>query len=241
VYVAMVLGAQQQLAMAGVTQQLSEEGAALIGLKGKLVDVDGYLDNWKEAATGSGAAVPAGILNPCSWTGIKCSRLNSSVVSLDLSSMSLTGSLSGPDLGQLKNLVNISVDCNNLTGDLPAEIVTLPFLQYINVSNNNFSNYFPSNFSQLQYLQVCKKIIYEFTSLQLPPTLWIIPTLKNLFLSGLELLQGKYLRCMDHVPAAPVEERNHDLFCIVLSSPSEQCNHFLSEEVLCPLTCFSCL
>jgi hypothetical protein len=163
VYVAMVLAAQQQLAMAAVTQQLSEEGAALIGLKGKLVDVDGYLDNWKEAATGSGAAVPAGILNPCSWTGIKCSRLNSSVISLDLSSMSLTGSLSGPDLGQLKNLVNISVDCNNLTGDLPAEIVTLPFLQYINVSNNNFSNYFPSNFSQLQYLQVWKKIIYKFT------------------------------------------------------------------------------
>ncbi|CAM6033133.1 unnamed protein product [Sphagnum compactum] len=172
-----------QLAMAAVTQQLSKEGAALIGLKGKLVDVDGHLDNWKEAATGSGAAVPAGILNPCSWTGIKCSRLNSSVISLDLSSMSLTGSLSGPDLGQLKNLVNISVDCNNLTGDLPAEIVTLPFLQYINVSNNNFSNYFPSNFSQLQNLQVLDCFNNNFSG-PLPPDLWKIPSLKHLSLAG---------------------------------------------------------
>jgi hypothetical protein len=144
--------------MAAGTQQLSEKGAALIGLKGKLVDANGHLDDWKEAATGSGAAVPAGILNPCSWTGTNCSRLNSSVISLDLSSVSLTGSLSGLDLGQLKNLVNISVDCNNLISDLLAEIVTLP----CNTSNN-FSNYFPSNFSQLRYLQVCKKIICKFT------------------------------------------------------------------------------
>ncbi|CAK9233999.1 unnamed protein product, partial [Sphagnum troendelagicum] len=39
------------------------------------------------------------------------------MISLDLSSMSHTGSLSGLDLGQLKNLVNISVDCNNLASD----------------------------------------------------------------------------------------------------------------------------
>ncbi len=160
----MVLADQQPLAMAAGTQQLSDKGAALIGLKGKLVDADGHLDDWKEAATGSWAAVPAGILNPCSWTGINCSKLNSSMISLDLSSMSLTGLLSGLDLGQLKNLVNISVDCNNLTSDLLAEIVTLP----CNTSNN-FSNYFPSNFSQLQYLQVCKFTLFSFLFFGLCP------------------------------------------------------------------------
>jgi hypothetical protein len=129
-----------------------DEGIALLAIKANLVDPEGHLNDWIPTSNST---------HPyCSWTGITCtsstSLINNSssvIISLNLSSMNLTGSLSS-DLAQLKNLVNISVDSNNFTGDLPAEIVSLPFLQFLNISNNNFSNYFPSNFSHLQYLQV---------------------------------------------------------------------------------------
>jgi hypothetical protein len=51
--------------------------------------------------------------------------------------------------------VNVSLDCNNFTGELPADIVTLSQLRYLNVSTNSFSGVLPSGFSQLQMLQVC--------------------------------------------------------------------------------------
>ncbi len=146
-----VLNIQSLEAMAD-TQLEVNEGIALLAIKANLVDPEGHLNDWIPTSNST---------HPyCSWTGITCtsstSLINDSssvIISLNLSSMNLTGSLSS-DLAQLKNLVNISVDSNNFTGDLPAEIVSLPFLQFLNISNNNFSNYFPSNFSHLQYLQV---------------------------------------------------------------------------------------
>jgi hypothetical protein len=90
--------------------------------------------------------------SPCQWTGVACGN-SSSVVSLNLSNMNLTGVVSS-ELANLKNLVNISLDCNNFTGELPAQLLTLSQLRYLNVSNNGFSGSLPSNFSQLQLLQV---------------------------------------------------------------------------------------
>jgi hypothetical protein len=160
-----ILNIQSLEAMAD-TQLEVDEGIALLAIKANLVDPEGHLNDWIPTSNST---------HPyCSWTGITCtsstSLINNSssvIISLNLSSMNLTGSLSS-DLAQLKNLVNISVDSNNFTGDLPAEIVSLPFLQFLNISNNNFSNYFPSNFSHLQYLQVN---FYVPSSLCLPASL----------------------------------------------------------------------
>ncbi|CAM6041740.1 unnamed protein product [Sphagnum compactum] len=163
------------------TQLEVDEGIALLAIKANLVDPEGHLNDWISTSNST---------HPyCSWTGIACtsstSLINNSssvIISLNLSSMNLTGSLSS-DLAQLKNLVSISVDSNNFTGDLPAEIVSLPFLQFLNISNNNFSNYFPSNFSHLQYLQVLDCYNNNFSG-PLPPDLWEIASLTHLSLGG---------------------------------------------------------
>lgn len=130
----------------------NDEALALVALKATITDPQNHLGDWK--------VVDASTNDPCLWTGVTCGNSSSSssslsmVVSLNLSSMNLTGTLS-PELGRLKNLVTISVDCNNFTGPVPAEITTLSQLQYVNISNNNFSDGLPANFSQLQLLQVC--------------------------------------------------------------------------------------
>ncbi len=135
---------------AAVLGQISNEALALLALKTSINDPGGHLENWVQQQQGGSGGVST---NPCTWTGITCNSNMSSVISLNLSTMNLSGSVSG-DLGNLPNLLNISLDCNNFTGELPPQILSLSALQYFNISNNNFSNPFFSNFSQLQNLQV---------------------------------------------------------------------------------------
>lgn len=126
-----------------------DESQALIALKASMNDPLMHLADWKLAN---------GTTSPCQWTGVTCGN-SSTVVSLNLSNMNLSGVVSS-ELGSLKNLVNISLDRNNFTGELPAELVTLSQLQYLNVSTNSFSFGLPSYFSQLQLLQV--SVSYRF-------------------------------------------------------------------------------
>lgn len=135
---------------AAVLGQISNEALALLALKSSINDPGGHLENWVQQQQGGNGGVST---SPCTWTGITCNSNMSSVISLNLSTMNLSGSVSG-DLGNLPNLLNISLDCNNFTGELPPQILSLSALQYFNISNNNFSNPFLSNFSQLQNLQV---------------------------------------------------------------------------------------
>lgn len=135
---------------AAVLGQISNEALALLALKTSINDPGGHLENWVQQQQGASGGVST---SPCTWTGITCNSNMSSVISLNLSTMNLSGSVSG-DLGNLPNLLNISLDCNNFTGELPPQILSLSALQYFNISNNNFSNPFFSNFSQLQNLQV---------------------------------------------------------------------------------------
>lgn len=135
---------------AAVLGQISNEALALLALKTSINDPGGHLENWVQQQQGGNGGVST---SPCTWTGITCNSNMTSVISLNLSTMNLSGSISG-DLGNLPNLLNISLDCNNFTGELPPQILSLSALQYFNISNNNFSNPFFSNFSQLQNLQV---------------------------------------------------------------------------------------
>ncbi|KAG0570709.1 hypothetical protein KC19_6G182300 [Ceratodon purpureus] len=149
-----------------------DESQALIALKASMNDPLMHLADWKLAN---------GTTSPCQWTGVTCGN-SSTVVSLNLSNMNLSGVVSS-ELGSLKNLVNISLDRNNFTGELPAELVTLSQLQYLNVSTNSFSFGLPSYFSQLQLLQVLD-CFNNFFSGPLPPDLWRISTLQHVSLGG---------------------------------------------------------
>ena len=138
-----------------ISAQIYDESLALLAMKASMSDPLMHLADWKVNGTSS----------PCQWTGVTCGN-SSSVVSLNLSNMNLTGVVSS-ELGNLKNLVNLSLDCNNFTAELPPEIVTLTHLQYLNVSTNSFSGALPSNFSQLQLLQVYPSDLLPFFDIQI--------------------------------------------------------------------------
>lgn len=85
----------------------------------------------------------------CSWVGIEC--LNGRVVSLDLSNMSLYGSVS-PDLSTLDRLTELNLAGNNFSGKF--EIGNLSTLQYLNISNNLFDGGLDWNYSSLKNLEI---------------------------------------------------------------------------------------
>ncbi|KAM5574173.1 leucine-rich repeat receptor protein kinase HPCA1 [Rosa sericea] len=90
--------------------------------------------------------------DPCEdgWDGIGCHNMR--VVSLKLSSMNLTGTLSG-DIGQLSELQILDLSYNKgLTGPLPAEIGSLKKLSNIILVGCSFSGPIPATIGSLQEL-----------------------------------------------------------------------------------------
>lgn len=114
----------------------------------------------------------------CSWVGIKC--LKGRVNSLNLSSMSLYGSIS-PVLSRLDRLIELSLDGNNFTGEL--KIANLSNLQFLNISNNQFSGGLDWDFSSLANLEVFDAYNNNFTSF-LPLDIVSLKKLKHLELGG---------------------------------------------------------
>ena len=74
----------------------------------------------------------------CNWVGITCDSQNSRVKVLNLSSMSLTGTIP-PHIGNLSFLVHLSVRDNHFHGSLPTELVQLRRLEILNLGFNNFT------------------------------------------------------------------------------------------------------
>ncbi|KAK4391239.1 putative LRR receptor-like serine/threonine-protein kinase [Sesamum angolense] len=87
---------------------------------------------------------PMGVFNSwngtfiCSWTGILCSKRHQNrVVSIDLMSQGLVGSLS-PHLGNLSFLRSIVLQNNSFHGQIPEEMGRLRRLEWIEFSNISF-------------------------------------------------------------------------------------------------------
>ncbi|KAF8404788.1 hypothetical protein HHK36_009677 [Tetracentron sinense] len=117
------------------------EYRALLSLKTTIFDdPQSHLESWNVSTS------------HCSWTGVSCDAYRR-VVSLDLSSMNLSGTFS-PDIGQLRNLHNLTVADNIFTGPIPSEISHISGLRQLNLSNNFFNGTFPSQLSRLKYLEV---------------------------------------------------------------------------------------
>ncbi|CAN1222661.1 Protein STRUBBELIG-RECEPTOR FAMILY 8 [Linum grandiflorum] len=76
--------------------------------------------------------------DPCaeSWKGVTCQ--GSSVVSLQISGLGLTGSM-GYLLSDLTSLKTINLARNNLSGNLPYSLSAMASLSYLNVSGNSLS------------------------------------------------------------------------------------------------------
>nr|XP_043612083.1 probable LRR receptor-like serine/threonine-protein kinase At3g47570 [Erigeron canadensis] len=83
----------------------------------------------------------------CNWTGIACSLRDKRVVTLNLWSGGLSGSIS-PAVGNLSFLRELLLNNNSFTGTLPQEVGRLSRLRRLGISNNSLSGEIPSNISR---------------------------------------------------------------------------------------------
>ncbi|GMP39414.1 hypothetical protein CsSME_00010258 [Camellia sinensis var. sinensis] len=141
---------------------------ALIALKRGFEFAEPVLSTWNSS-------------NPtslCSWVGIKCFK--GRVVSLDLSDMSLCGSLSSV-FSCLNKLTELSLAGNNFTGQI--KISNLSNLRVLNISNNQFEGGLDWNYSSLVNLEVFDAYNNNFNAL-LPLGLLSMKKLRYLDLGG---------------------------------------------------------
>ena len=76
--------------------------------------------------------------NPCSdvkrWQGLNCTSncvtIACNVIQIHLSNTNLTGSISS-EISQLKQLIDLKLDFNRLTGTLPTSLFTLQYLKFL--------------------------------------------------------------------------------------------------------------
>ncbi|TKW37949.1 hypothetical protein SEVIR_1G082950v4 [Setaria viridis] len=76
--------------------------------------------------------------NCCMWKGIICDA-DDAVKEISLASMSLEGRISSASLGNLTSMLSLSLSCNSLSGDLPAELLLSRSMVVFDVSFNNLN------------------------------------------------------------------------------------------------------
>ncbi|CAN8284296.1 unnamed protein product [Cochlearia groenlandica] len=88
----------------------------------------------------------------CLWNGVVCNNF-SHVVSLDLSSKNISGQILTSSTFKLPFIQTINLSNNNLTGPIPRDIfaTSSPSLLHLNLSNNNFSSSIPRGFLRNLY------------------------------------------------------------------------------------------
>ncbi|XP_021287625.1 MDIS1-interacting receptor like kinase 1-like isoform X2 [Herrania umbratica] len=88
----------------------------------------------------------------CNWIGVTCGSNHQRVTTLDLSNMSLVGTVP-PHLANLSFLSQLNIRFNHFHGSLPMELANLSSLKYINFGYNNFQGEIPSWFASFTQLQ----------------------------------------------------------------------------------------
>ncbi|XP_017978270.1 PREDICTED: receptor-like protein 12 [Theobroma cacao] len=117
----------------------------------------------------------------CSWIGVTCGSNHQRVITLDLTNMSLIGTIP-PHLGNLSFLSHLNIRFNHFHGSLPMELANLSSLEYINFGHNNFSGEIPlwfDSFTQLQRLLLYNNCFSDV----IPSSLGSLSNLEELILS----------------------------------------------------------
>jgi hypothetical protein len=114
---------------------LASDRAALLALR---VAVKGRLLLWKVTDA-----------TPCNWTGVRC--LEERVTELRLPGTGLAGPLP-LGIGNLTQLITLSLRANALTGPIPPDFANLAFLQNLFLQNNFFSSEIPGFMYDMQSL-----------------------------------------------------------------------------------------
>ncbi|KAG8373812.1 hypothetical protein BUALT_Bualt11G0064000 [Buddleja alternifolia] len=149
------------------------EYRALLSIKAAITeDPRSALASWDNATT----------TTHCTWHGVTCDPSRRHVTALDISDLSLAGTLS-PDVGHLRFLVNLSAAANSLSGPIPPQIADIPSLRYLNLSNNVFNLTFPAALYRLKNLQVLDIYNNNITG-DFPSQAHLLTNLRHLHLGG---------------------------------------------------------
>ncbi|KAI3792733.1 hypothetical protein L2E82_06621 [Cichorium intybus] len=119
-------------------QFLTSERTTLLGLKQRWSNPPS-LRNWNASSS------------PCNWPGIICNA-NGSVIVLDLMSKGLTGPIP-PFICDLRNLENLILTDNFLTGEFPRVLYNCSKLIEIEIAQNLFVGKLPDDIDRLSGLK----------------------------------------------------------------------------------------
>ncbi|XP_022764259.1 putative receptor-like protein kinase At3g47110 [Durio zibethinus] len=115
---------------------------ALLALKDRLVGGSpGALTSWNAS------------LHFCEWQGVRCGHRYQRVISLNVSSMKLVGSIS-PSIGNLTFLREVNFSRNRLQGSIPRELGHLRRLRLLALGHNNLQGIIPVVLSNCSNFQV---------------------------------------------------------------------------------------
>ena len=150
-------------------KNITIDESALLAFKFSIIS-DPYhmLDNWSTSSSSS----------LCNWAGVTCDLHHGRVKALNLSNMSLVGTIS-PHVGNLSFLVKLDLRGNSFHGQWPQELFQLHRLRLLNLSHNKFDGFIPqsiSNLSKLEYLD-CRS---NFIKGAIPPVIGQLRQLKLL-------------------------------------------------------------
>ncbi|KAL3637731.1 hypothetical protein CASFOL_018179 [Castilleja foliolosa] len=158
-------------AAAAVRPNSMSEHRALISIKSAISDdPQSALASWNSTT------------HYCTWAGVKCDSSGRHVTALDISGLSLTGTLPA-DVGHLRFLVNFSAAANSLSGPIPPQIADIATIQYLNLSNNVFNLSFPTQLYRLKNLQVLDLYNNNMTG-DFPSQAYLLTNLRHLHLGG---------------------------------------------------------
>ncbi|XP_059661236.1 receptor-like protein 7 [Cornus florida] len=174
--------------------------------KSASVDPSAYpkLASWNTSSSHDGC---------CSWDGVTCDEDTGRVISLDLSSSFLYGSInSSSTLFHLVHLHSLNLADNDFSDShIPFSIGRLSRLKYLNLSFSEFSGQIPSSFANLTQLDSLFMQVNQLTG-QIPPVLTNLTRLRNLDFSK-NLLQGP-------IPESISQLLNLELFFVAYNNLS---------------------
>ncbi|KAK2642493.1 hypothetical protein Ddye_024256 [Dipteronia dyeriana] len=154
------------------TTNITTDQSSLLALKAHITNDPHNLlaDNWTASTS------------VCNWVGITCDSQNNRVIVLNLTSMSLTGTIP-PQIGNLSFLVQLRLRNNSFHGSLPIELVQLHRLEILHLGLNSFQGEIPSWLGSLPKLQFLYLFGNHFTG-TIPSTIFNVSSFDTIDLSN---------------------------------------------------------
>ncbi|KAH7428068.1 hypothetical protein KP509_10G074200 [Ceratopteris richardii] len=121
---------------------LTPDGEALLSFKQNLRNSNEVLLQWRENDT-----------TPCSWHGVICDKLTGRVVSLNLPSSKLWGSIAS-ELVKLDQLQRLALHQNTLYGSIPPALGNFSHLKVLLLHDNYLSGQIPPELGRLLELRI---------------------------------------------------------------------------------------